>query len=93
MESSNLMNEGLTLMVFGMGFVFLFLTLLVGATSLMSRIITKYEKNVGVLPEDGVPSPTAVIPRHDAVAAPHVEDQTLISVISAAVHKFRSRHK
>ncbi len=93
MESSNLMNEGLTLMVFGMGFVFLFLTLLVGATSLMSRIITKYEKNVGVLPEDGVPSPTAVIPRNGPLASPKVEDKTLLSVISAAVHKYRSSDK
>jgi len=87
------MNEGLTLMLFGMGFVFLFLTLLVGATTLMSRIITKYEKNVGVLPEDGVPSPTAVIPRHEVQSDTHIEDKTLISVISAAVHKYRSRHK
>lgn len=87
------MNDGLTLMLFGMGFVFLFLTLLVGATTLMSRIITKYEKNVGVLPEDGVPSPTAVIPRHGPLATPHTEDKNLISVITAAVHKYRSRHK
>ena len=87
------MNDGITLMLFGMGFVFLFLTLLVGATTLMSRIITKYEKNVGVLPEDGVPSPTAVIPRHGPLAAPRTEDKNLISVITAAVHKYRSRHK
>lgn len=97
MESSNLMNEGLTLMLFGMGFVFLFLTLLVGATTLMSRIITKYEKNVGAIPEGGVPSPTAVIPRHGPLAQQpvkqHVEDKTIISVISAAVHKYRSNHK
>ncbi len=88
------MNDGLTLMLFGMGFVFLFLTLLVGATTLMSRIITKYEKNVGVLPEGGVPSPTAVIPRHGPLAkSPIVEDKTLISVMSAAIHKYRARHK
>lgn len=94
MESSSLMNDGLTLMLFGMGFVFLFLTLLVGATTLMSRIITKYEKNVGILPEGGVPSPTAVIPRHGPLATPHaIEDKTIISVLSAAVHTFRSRHK
>jgi len=93
MESASLMSEGLTLMFFGMGFVFLFLTLLVGVTSLMSRIITKYEKNVGALPEDGVPSPTAVIPRHGPLAHPHIEDKTLISVLSAAIHKHRSRHK
>ena len=93
MEPSSLLNEGLTLMVFGMGFVFLFLTVLVIATSLMSRIITKYEKNVGVLPEDGVPMPTAVIPQHGPLIHPHVEDKTVISVLTAAVHKYRSRQK
>ena len=92
MESSSLLNDGLALMLYGMGFVFLFLTLLIGATTLMSRIITKYEKNVGVLSEDGVPSPTAVIPRHGPLATP-LEDKTLISIISAAVYKHRSRHK
>jgi oxaloacetate decarboxylase (Na+ extruding) subunit gamma len=95
MEASSLMNEGITLMLFGMGFVFVFLTLLVIVTSLMSKIITKYEKSVGVLPEDGVPSPTAFIPHHEILTAPQPEadDKTLISVLTAAVHKYRSRHK
>ena len=95
MESSSLLSEGLNLMLFGMGFVFVFLTLLVIVTSLMSRIITRYEKNVGVLPEGGVYSPTAVIPGegHPVVEAPPADDQTIISVLSAAVHKFRSRSK
>jgi len=93
MEASNLMNDGLNLMLFGMGFVFIFLTLLVVVTSLMSRIIMRYEKNVGVIPDEGVPSPTTFIPPHGH-ASPAVDtvstDQTLISVLSAAVHKFRS---
>ena len=93
MEASNLMNEGLTLMLFGMGFVFVFLTLLVIVTSLMSWLITKYEESVGVLPEGGVPSPTAVIPQHGPIAKPGADAKTLISVLTAAVHKYRSRHK
>lgn len=93
MEASNLMNEGLTLMLFGMGFVFVFLTLLVIVTSLMSLLITKYEKSVGALPEDGVPSPTAVIPTHGSLAHSETENRTLISILTAAVHKYRSRHK
>jgi oxaloacetate decarboxylase gamma subunit len=48
MEAPSLLNEGLTLMLFGMGFVFVFLTLLVFATKMMSLLITQYEKNVGV---------------------------------------------
>jgi len=96
MEASSLLNEGLTLMLFGMGFVFVFLTLLVFVTKIMSQLITKYEKSVGVLPEGGVPSPTAVIPRHGPIASvAHTpqEDKNLILILTAAVHEYRSRHK
>lgn len=96
MEASSLLTEGLTLMLYGMGFVFVFLTLLVIATSTMSVLVTKYEKSAGVLPKDGVPSPTAVIPQH-AHPAPKQhqkhDDTTLLAVLSAAVNKHRSRHK
>lgn len=96
MEAPSLLNEGLTLMIFGMGFVFVFLTLLVFATKMMSLLITQYEKSVGVLPEGGVPSPTAVIPRHGPIAPlerTHQEDKNLVSVLTAAVNEYRSRHK
>ncbi|NOQ81296.1 MAG: sodium pump decarboxylase subunit gamma [Methylophaga sp.] len=88
------MNEGITLMLFGMGFVFVFLTLLVIVTSLMSWIIIKVEKNIGVIPDEGVASPTTFIPQHGPLAAqPETDDKTLISVLTAAVHKFRSGKK
>ncbi|MBE0439204.1 MAG: OadG family protein [Gammaproteobacteria bacterium] len=90
------MSDGFTLMLFGMSFVFIFLTVLVFATGLMSKLISRYERNVGVIPEEGVPSPTAVIPHHEhphSSSASPADDATVISVISAAVTKFRSRHK
>jgi oxaloacetate decarboxylase (Na+ extruding) subunit gamma len=95
MESSNLLNEGLSLMIFGVGFVFVFLTLLVIATSLMSWIITKYEKSVGVLPEEGIPAPTAVVGphKHDQAHSTHTQDSSLITVLTAAIHKYRSKDK
>jgi len=61
----------------------------------MSWIITKYEKNVGLLPEDGIPAPTAVIspPKHGNTSQTHSDDSSLITILSAAVHKYRSRNK
>ena len=40
--SPSLMNEGLTLMMAGMGTVFVFLTLLVITMSLMSRLVGRF---------------------------------------------------
>lgn len=75
-----------------MGFVFIFLTLLIAVTSVMSRIIIRYEKSVGVLPEGGVPSPTAVIPQHGPNAQSETDNKTLVAVFTAAILKYRSRH-
>jgi oxaloacetate decarboxylase gamma subunit len=96
MEASSLLNEGLTLMLFGMGFVFIFLTLLVFATTMMSRIVTLYEKNVGVLPKGGVPSPTAVIPHHNpanTLPGTKKDDKNTLAILSAAIREYRNRHK
>ena len=42
MTPSELLLEGVELMLFGMGFVFVFLVLLVGVVSLMSRLIATF---------------------------------------------------
>jgi len=79
----NLFSEGLTLMVFGMGFVFVFLTLLVFVTSTMSRLVNRY------LPE---PAPKAVKARPQAAAGVQAgNNDELIAVLTAAVHKYRSK--
>ena len=78
----NLLSEGLTLMVYGMGFVFLFLTLLIGVTTFMSKMVTKYEP---------APQPKAPSPRKGAApAVSQSGNDELIAVIAAAVHKYRS---
>ncbi len=43
---NELLNEGLTLMLAGMGTVFAFLTVLVMAMTVMSRILTRWQSNV-----------------------------------------------
>ncbi len=94
MDTSTLVKDGLSLMVMGMGFVFVFLTLLVIATSLMSWIITRIERNVGTIPKEGVPAPATYIPHPDThQESGHTDDPTLISVISAAIFKYRSHQK
>ncbi len=42
MVETNIIEQGTTLMLYGMGTVFVFLTLLVFATSLMSRVVSKF---------------------------------------------------
>lgn len=80
----NLLSEGLTLLVYGMGFVFVFLTLLVGTTSLMSKLVSRYAP---------APQPKASKARSAAPAAAATstaKNDELIAVMTAAVHKFRS---
>ncbi|EPJ52180.1 MAG: hypothetical protein OFPI_14980 [Osedax symbiont Rs2] len=80
MEES-LISQGLSLMVFGMGFVFVFLTLLVGVTMLMSKLVVKFEPVA-------VASPKKV--RKNIAPAVAAKDDELVAVITAAVHKYRS---
>lgn len=92
MNADNLIAEGLNLMLIGMSFVFVFLTLLVLATALMSRVITFYEKRVGMLPAEGIPAPTAVLGLTPDTSKAS-KDTNLISVLSGAIHRYRAKHK
>lgn len=68
-------------MVFGMGFVIVFLTLLVFATSIMSKLASKY------FPES--PPQPATAKTVSTPTATNNQDE-IVAVISAAVHKYRS---
>ncbi|MDN6180570.1 MAG: OadG family protein [Halomonas subglaciescola] len=87
----DLLSEGLTLMTLGMGFVFVFLTLLVLTTSLMSWIIRRYFPQLHPQPQSQVQAQ----PRADTdLATPSpMEDTTLMAVIGAAVHRHRKRRR
>jgi oxaloacetate decarboxylase gamma subunit len=82
--TSDLMLEGLTLMVFGMGFVFSFLTLLVLATKTMSATVLRFAPVEEVV----VNSPLMMVPPSQKIA----NDPQLMAVLSAAVHRYRQQN-
>ncbi len=82
MASPNLMNEGLTLMIFGMSSVFIFLTLLVIFTTLMSSFLEKYDAKFNSSETDSALESTTPI-----------DQDSLLVVLTAAIHQYRSRHK
>lgn len=81
MQDTQLLTEGVALMGLGMGFVFVFLTVLVITTTLMSKIIGRF------FPEPVTPA------RSPAQASVATADDDLMVVISAAVHRYRQRHR
>ena len=83
MQDTNLLNEGLALMGMGMGFVFVFLTVLVITVTLMSGVVRRFQP--------AAPAPAVKRSTGSAAAATH-QDEEVMAVISAAVHRYR-RHK
>jgi len=75
-------SQAIDLLVVGMGTVFSFLALLILATTLMSRF-------VGLISRPETRQPTAS--SAPTPAPQNIEDQQLIAVISAALHKHRTR--
>ncbi|MFK7159661.1 OadG family protein [Marinospirillum sp. MEB164] len=83
MQEQNLITEGFNLMLLGMGFVFTFLTVLVIATTLMSKIINRF------FPQ-AAPTPSSAA----RPAAGHVaqgQQPEVIAAISAALRLHRQR--
>jgi oxaloacetate decarboxylase gamma subunit len=80
---NELISQGINLMLLGMGVVFVFLTLLVFATSFMSALVTRY------FPEPQPEPPVKVPPASSATTQP---DARLLNIIKAAVQEHRSKH-
>lgn len=81
MSPSDLLTEGISLMLFGMGFVFLFLTSLVIVTSLMSKTINRYfEEPLLASPSNAVGS-----------TQDSTDDEELVAAIGAAIRMHRDR--
>lgn len=83
MQDTQLLQEGLSLMALGMGFVFVFLTLLVAITTLMSKAIGRF------FPEPVAPQ----TPTPGRAGASARQDDDVMVAISAAVHRYRRRHR
>ena len=81
--TQSLLEQGLELMIYGMGTVFVFLAVLVLVTTAMSMIVQRF------FPEPLAP----VTPSTPVVAVSNNNNEQLIAIISAAVHKYRSRQK
>ena len=75
MTNAEMLAAGVNLMLLGMGFVFVLLGLLVVTVGAMSRLARMLE---------GEPAPLELPPE-----PPRTPDQELLSVISAAIHRYR----
>ncbi len=78
MHQDPIIFEGITLMALGMGFVFCFLCLLVGAIRLLTNLASRFE-----------PPPVKAA----APAAKNVHsDDNLVAAISAALHHHKKKY-
>jgi oxaloacetate decarboxylase gamma subunit len=78
-----LIDQGINLMLFGMGTVFVFLTILVFATSLMSKVVNRL-----VPQEEPTPSSSPV---NTPSTEPHAVSPNIVSAIQKAIAEHRQR--
>lgn len=88
MQDMQLLHDGLTLMGVGMGFVFVFLTVLVAGTTLMSLLVRRLSPAPAATATATPAAGRRVEPARDDAA-----DAELMAVLSAAVHRYRRRHR
>ena len=82
MTETTLLQQGVDLMLYGMGTVVVFLTVLIVATGFMSWFIGRY------FPEAEIPVASV---GGAAAAVPDRENNTqLVAVITAAIHRHRA---
>lgn len=79
MTPSQLLLEGVELMLFGLGSVFIFLVLLIGSIRLMALAVGHFEAG----------QPAQPVPVQPAACAN--EDADMLVAIQAAIHQHRAR--
>ena len=80
-EQASIVADGVGLMAFGMGMVFVFLIILIFATSIMSFVVNKYFPEAPAAPAKPVQTPG------------QGADPQLLKVLAAAVKEHRARQK
>jgi len=64
---SNLINEAINLTLFGMGFVFVFLALMVIVTSAMSLLVSTFQPNLNVATTSNIELSSEIDERTEAI--------------------------
>lgn len=77
--TDNLLDQGASLMLYGMGTVFMFLSLLIAATHVMSWAVQRF-----------FPETQEIL--KPVQAGPQQQNKTPVAVITAALHHYRSKH-
>jgi len=78
--NNDLISEGLSLMMLGMGTVFVFLAMLIVMMSFMSTVIQKY-----------FPELSASVERSASVAESDIPDEKTLAIIKSAIEQHRNR--
>jgi oxaloacetate decarboxylase (Na+ extruding) subunit gamma len=78
----DLIIDGFKLLVIGMGWVFVFLLIMIGLMALVAKLVTPFVHMLET------PAPA---PRKPAKKAAESDDKSLIAAIIAAVHQHRNR--
>lgn len=80
---NEIMAQGVELMFAGMGIVFLFLVMLIGAVNAMTALVTKFFPETELQAAKGAPRSVTKNAGAPAVTA----------AITAAVHQYQAKHK
>jgi len=78
-----IIEQGVELMVYGMGTVVVFLTLLIAVTTMMSRVLARFFAEEAIEP---------IIVTSPASKNPHSDIPT-VAIITSAIHQHRAKNK
>ena len=75
---SNLINEATNLTLFGMGFVFVFLALMVVVTTMMSLLVKRYQPNLNLATTSNIELSSNIDERTEAIIKKAIKMHTKI---------------